>query len=201
MDGVISDAKWEYLPTAKSLIITSNHDKILYKHGFFDKALMVLQLEAKEPILYTFANENYIPDLNVKGYVFNKITAKLFEEVYDQINGGKISVLSKHRFGQPEVGMKAYAGYEFIEDGVYTFTTNQKVTVENGIITKIMYLEKIVTSDGITFHSEQKDYYSLSPHDILWTDTDPAPTGKFEIGFMNYMHVLNGRFIKTTWFF
>jgi hypothetical protein len=45
LNGIVEMGSWNYIPAAESLLIDRGTDKILLKHGFLDKAVMVLRTD------------------------------------------------------------------------------------------------------------------------------------------------------------
>lgn len=69
LNGSVNIGKWEYLPTAKSLLIDRIADKILLNQYFFDPAVMVLKKDGSNNDNLILANEILLPNLDVVEYL------------------------------------------------------------------------------------------------------------------------------------
>jgi hypothetical protein len=69
LNGIVTMGRWEYLPSAKSLLIDRNTNKILLNQEFIEKALLVLKYDGFSDKYFVLANENIIPDLDVESYL------------------------------------------------------------------------------------------------------------------------------------
>src|SRR5438067_1451304 len=70
-NGQVTIGKWEYLSTAKSLLIDRIVDKILLNQNFIDSAVMVLKKDGIKDENLILANEILLPDLDVVRYLKN----------------------------------------------------------------------------------------------------------------------------------
>jgi hypothetical protein len=64
-NGRVSFGTWEYLPSARSLLIDLDEGTILLNHDFVDPAVMILKMDGNKDKPFVLANENLIPDMDV----------------------------------------------------------------------------------------------------------------------------------------
>lgn len=69
LNGSAAVGKWELLIIAGALMIDRVKDKILLKHDFIDKALMILKTDDFKSIPFILINSNIIPDLDIEKYL------------------------------------------------------------------------------------------------------------------------------------
>ncbi|HUZ59901.1 MAG TPA: hypothetical protein VMU83_14085 [Hanamia sp.] len=67
LNGSVQMGNWKYIPNAGSLLIDRGSDKILLKHAFLDKAVMVLQTDNNFDKPWMLIDEKEIPDLTQLG--------------------------------------------------------------------------------------------------------------------------------------
>ncbi len=77
LNGNVQYGKWDFIAPANSLLIDRGVDSVLYNHGFFDKAVMILKVDGFKQQPWMLANEKEIPDLNVEDYLKEKLIEKL----------------------------------------------------------------------------------------------------------------------------
>ena len=68
LNGQVTVGRWEYLSSAKSLLIDRVQDKMLLNQNFIDPAVMILKKDNLYDDSLILANEILLPDLNVMNY-------------------------------------------------------------------------------------------------------------------------------------
>lgn len=199
LNGHSQVGKWEYLPVAKSILIDRIKDKILLNQFFFDSAVMVLKFDGSNNQLFVLANETIIPDLDVKRYL-QSLTYKKFNIITGQLENGK--TLEIHREAsnsQPQIGMKATIDGDEPKDGKYkSKDTGRYYELRNGKIFRITHPFTYKTTDGQILTIEQTRENSISVGDLVYLDNKPANTGKYRLGLLNNITVINGVISKKS---
>jgi hypothetical protein len=198
LNGQVQLGKWEYLTSAKSILIDRIIDKVLLNQSFFDSAVMVLKVDGSNNNLFVLANEIIIPDLDVKKYLqsvaykkFNIITGLL-------VNGKTLEIYRSLPGSQVEIGMKATIDGDQPKDGKYqSQTTGRYYEIRNGNIFRITYPVSYHTVDGLNVIIEQYYENEISKGDLAFIDNQPAKTGKYKLGIFKSFTVVNGVITKT----
>jgi hypothetical protein len=79
--GIIEKAKWDYIPSMKSLIIERNGRSELFNQGFFNESLLILKKDGTDQYKL-FANENKVNDTIDK--LLNDVENKLLSNTNSQ---------------------------------------------------------------------------------------------------------------------
>lgn len=69
MNGSVQMGRWEYLSSARSLLIDRIEDKVLLNQDYVDPAVMLLKKDGPLSNRFVLANEVLIPDLDVEAYL------------------------------------------------------------------------------------------------------------------------------------
>ena len=201
LNGQVKVGKWEYLPFAKSILIDRIEDKVLLNQSFFDSAVMILKIDGTDDQLLVLADERIIPDLNVDKYLrtlmynkFNVITGLLE-------NGKTLEIYRGDGAYRTQIGMKVTIDGEDPQDGKYkSQSTGRYYEIKKGKISRITHSIDYKTTDGLTLTIEQRvrDYISIG--DFVYIDNELVKTGKYKIGFLKNIKVVNGVVSKVTMF-
>jgi hypothetical protein len=70
-NGKVTEGRWDYFSEAKSLLIDRGDDKILCNEVFINEGIIILKLDGTQKEVFALANENLVPDLNIKAYIDN----------------------------------------------------------------------------------------------------------------------------------
>jgi hypothetical protein len=76
-NGIITEGSWELISTTNSIILEINNEKRLYNHQFIDNGLLILKIDGNTSDYFVLANQNIIPDLDVKKYLISKYSKPL----------------------------------------------------------------------------------------------------------------------------
>lgn len=201
LNGQVQIGKWEYLSAAKSILIDRIKDKILLNQSFFDSAVMVLKIDGSNSQLFVLANETIIPDLDVEKYLqslayrkFNIITGRLE-------NGKTLEIYRGTSDPHLRIGAKATIDGGEPEDGKYkSQSTGRYYEIRNGKLFRITQTFNYQTTAGQSLTIEQTFGSSISVGDLVYLDNEPARTGKYKLGFLNVITVVNGVISKKSMF-
>ena len=186
--GDVKDGSWEYLPEAECLIIDYGDHKKLYRHQYLDEAVLALVNDGKnvEKNYFLLANEQKLPNLDVKLYLKNKYLSKKSIDGFKLQDGNHFSVNYNSDQNQ-----KVYDNNgNLVKDGIYTAdNAAKKIVIKNGSLYEI--LEKYIYDDIIIWQK----YLHPSRNDLVEGITD----GKFEIitkDNTEYSVIVENRYIK-----
>jgi hypothetical protein len=199
INGSVSIGKWEYIATSRCLLVNRVSDTILLNQTFIDSAVMALKIDGPQNKAMILANENLIPDLDVKKYL-QEIVYRRFNVIKGIVNNGKLLEIYR---GSNEtgilVGMKAKIEGEAPDDGNYRSQESGILyEIRNSKIFKITYPHKYITVDGVVLEIHQHQRYSYSKGDIVYINDAPASSGIYKLGFLSKLTVMNGIIIKTS---
>lgn len=79
-NGVVSNGSWELNHIASSIMLDISGEKRLYNHQFIDNGLMILKLDGHSTDFFVLANQNVIPDLDIKNYLISKYSNPNLQE-------------------------------------------------------------------------------------------------------------------------
>lgn len=99
-NGAVIYGKWEYLPSANSLIIDRGADKILCKEAFIEDGVLILKKDGTNMDFFALANENIIPDLNILRYLEELRRKKLGIYSLKLLSGEYLEIQTKYSSGQ-----------------------------------------------------------------------------------------------------
>ncbi|MEO7044779.1 MAG: hypothetical protein ABI091_05690 [Ferruginibacter sp.] len=146
LNGKVLMGSWEYIAAAESLLIDRGTDKVLLKHGFLDKAIMVLRTDNNFDRPWMLIDEKLIPDLNVEKYLKDLLINR---EQLIRINyPGKFYYYSDIEGLGLNPQSKVYD--ENLDKANITFVINGKTSVvENGAIKEEYYKLNYNTDKGV----------------------------------------------------
>ncbi|SMO92857.1 hypothetical protein SAMN06265379_11710 [Saccharicrinis carchari] len=192
-NGQVKMGKWEYLSSAKSILIDRIQDKILLNQNFVDPAVMILKKDGFKDENLFLANEVLLPDLNIGDYLKklyyqkNKISEKLLKsgkyfELYDYngyMSNNKVTIEG-----------------EFVADGKYELSeSGRKYLIKDSRVIKVLVEKPYKTDKGIII-IEIEEYSLHSKGDLVMQNGSFAPDGRYRLGFMSHITVKDGRIIK-----
>lgn len=216
ISGKVTEGAWEYLSEAESILIDRVQDKILLNHAFFDEALMILKYDGSPTEdLFILADEKKIPDLNIINYLNSKVGAT-------KLKVAKTSAKKKiHIRQKSEEVLTIFTNYKEYDDDITGFNVGDtgfikdrmpqdglhvskdgkyNITFNNGSITDYFVAHKYKLSDGTRLIVKSRQFNLPRKGDpAVYENGDPAKSGKFKIGFMNYVTIDNGRINKFSY--
>jgi hypothetical protein len=202
INGQVQLGKWEYLASAKSILIDRVKEKVLLNQFFFDSAVMVLRIDGSSDHFFILANERLIPDLDVQNYLQNLMYIKLDILTSKLKNGKTLEVHRGHNNSMHLIGTKATIDGEHPIDGKYELNSSKRYyEIRNGQVFKITYPVNYKTSDGLIITIEQEiNSKSISVGDLAYIDKKPAKTGRYKLGLFKTIKVENGVIVRKSIF-
>ena len=97
--------------------------------------------------------------------------------------------------------MKATIDGDDPEDGKYkSQNTGRYYEIKNGKVFRITQPFNYQTTEGQSLTIEQTYGDSISVGDLVYNDNEPAKTGKYKLGLLNTITVVNGVITKKSMF-
>ena len=85
-----------------------------------------------------------------------------------------------------------------VPDGIVQLAKSErKYVIKDSTIVKVLVKVNYETNRGAII-IEQQEYYGYSKGDFVFQNNQPASDGKYRLGFMKYITVVNGQIIKKT---
>jgi hypothetical protein len=195
LNGQVTVGKWEFLSSAKSLLIDRIQDKILLNQSFIDPAVMILKKDSLFEDNLILANELLLPDLNVidylKGIYYQKYKIK---EVPLQ-NGEFLEIF----YFDPNIdtywNKKVAISGVFIDNGVFKAKDKMEFIIKEGKIS--VYTEEIEYNTRIGKIIIEQTLGSCKIGDKVSLGGLDAPDGKYRLGFMSTITVKDGRIVSS----
>ena len=162
---------------------------------------MVLKIDGSNNQLFVLANETIIPDLDVKKYL-QALTYKKFNVITGRLENGKtLEIYRGTNDSQPLIRMKATIDGDDPDDGKYkSQSTGRYYEIKNGKVFRITQPFNYQTTEGQSLTIEQTYGGSISVGDLVYDDKQPAKTGKYKLGLLNTITVVNGVITKKSMF-
>lgn len=202
-DGTVKDGTWEYLPEAQSLLIDYGETKKLYRHQYLDQAVLALKQDgsSSEDAYFLLANENEIPDCDAEKYLQSLLYKKYNILTGLLENGKSLEIHRGNAMSLPQIGMKVTIDNIDPKNGHYRSSdTGRTYEIKNGRIFRITEPVHYQTTDGLTLTIEQSYGESSAVGDLVIIDKKPAKTGKYKIGRLNVITVIDGIISKKSMF-
>jgi hypothetical protein len=191
---------------AKSILIDrGNNDKILVNNAFFDSAVMILKYDgANNDNLFILANQNIILDLDVEAYLKSKIQNINKKDICPEVKTQNESNIEKIKLTNGKTleifdlsNSCDFSGLEVTINGENPGNCNVegnsiKYYIREGKIIKKRYLKKVRLSNGTEILIEQNYKLFYSSGDFIYILNKPAPSGKYKLGFLDYIRVVDG---------
>lgn len=147
--GDVTTGHWEYLSVMQSLLIEHANRKRMYNQGFIDNAVMALKKDGTDE-LFWLANQQILPDLNVVGYLEQKVQSAVPASNSSLPNRFNIQLINPVRlilveairdgveYSLYENGNKVFDGKTGspLEDGTFHTNSGFIIEVKNGTINK-----------------------------------------------------------------
>lgn len=198
-NGMVTMGKWEYLSSAKSLMIEWGESKFLLNNEFVEKGVLILKYDGFSSRYLFLANENIIPDYNIEQYLKGIFYSKYKVAVLEAEDNQNYEVLrrfnSKDFVGQ--IGQIVLQNNLEVGDRVFQ-TKKSKITyyVKESKVFKKSTFFKITTTDKIQLIITS--FFELTPSkrpklgDIVEIGDDHAPDGVYKLGLFRRIKVKNG---------
>lgn len=200
INGDAQVGKWEYLPSAESLLIDRVDSKLLLNQLFCNEGVMILKYDGFKDDLFILANQKIMPDLNLVNYLKD-----LFYQKHDIIAGqtydGRTIEIYREGVEVPQVGMKVTIDGLEPNYGAYQSKHTQiKYFVSDGKIIKIAYPTKYECTNGAVLTIDQIKKEAFSKGDKIFIDNKPASTGKYKLKKYGIIIVEEGKIKKIPFF-
>lgn len=201
LNGQVQIGKWEYLTSAKSILIDRIKDKILLNQAFLDSAVIILKIDGLNNGFFVLANEMLMPDLDVKNHL-KSVLHKKFNVITAPLEDGKtLEVYIGYNQFEPQVGMKTTIEDCKPEDGKYkSEESGYNYQIKNGEIIGITKLFKYYINNNLSLTIEQTNSISASVGDLVYTGKELTKSGKYNLGILYYITVVNGVITKKSMF-
>jgi hypothetical protein len=195
LNGQVTMGKWEYLSSAKSLLIDRIQDKILLNQAFVDPAIMILKKDGQNEDYFFLANELLIPDLNITDYI-RKAHYSKHNILGLPLKDGKILEIMGYDgyIGNNQVSMEGVP----IPDGFFeSAKSGNKYWIKDSKIHRVLKRESFTTDKGEIVVEIDVEGRTIRKGDLAFQHDHPAIDGKYRLGFMHTIIIENGRVIKT----
>lgn len=203
-NGEVTIGNWEYISSAKSLLIDRKTDKILLNQNFVNHAIMVLSKDGLTNENLILANETIIPDLDVENYV-----RRLFYKKHNiKLGTMKNGDVYEFHFGnsnrlQPGLVITTDGGLSVPDKKLY-LKNDKKILIKESRIVQVYETEIVDTNRGL-FYIEVFKYFpngSLNynkfqkGNKVYDMAGNFAPDGKYKTGLFKSFMVENGVIIS-----
>ena len=195
LNGQVSMGKWELLSAAKSLLIDRIQDKILLNQFFVDPAVMVLSLDGRKEEYLILVNEILVPDLDVNGYL-KRLYYKKNNIATKRLKTGEFLELIS--FSGGVIGSKVTIEGQSVADGLLELVESERrYLIRDSKIIKVLVKEFYNTNKG-KIVIERNEEINPSKGDAVFQNDVTAPDGKYRLGLLWRIVVVNGRIVKVT---
>lgn len=192
LNGKVTIGKWEYISSAKSLLIDRVQDKVLLNQNFVDSSVMILKKDGIKEENIMLANEILLPDLNVLAYLQRLFYARNNIKVITLKTGKNLELYNY--MGYPTKNKVTIDG-EPVEDSLLDLQNGKRAEVKNNLIIRILEKQDYKTDKGIIVIDRQVDSVA-EIGDQVYKDDLQAPDGKYKLNFFKSFVVKDGRLIK-----
>ncbi len=193
LNGFVSIGKWEYISSAKSLLIDRIEDKILLNQEFVVPSVMILKRDGFNQNNLILANSILLPDLNVQKYL-KKMYYKVNNISVLELNNGDLLELYNYG-GYINENRVAIDGLAVSDGFLQLGKIDRKLLIKNSTIVKVLINETYKTDRGCII-IEKQELMNPDVGDQVFQNGLYAPDGKYKLGFMRFISVKNGLIVK-----
>ena len=197
-NGQVQIGKWDYFPQAKSLLIDRNSDKILCNEAFINEGVLILKLDGTNNRFFILANENLIPDLDVKEYL-KKLRYKKLNIIEISLFDGSILEVERPIEQQEsmKVGNYITVESEILNDGKYQLSkNNQFLEIANSKIKKILTEKTYSNPNNELIVIQQQYYYEIIKGDYVFMNGKQLNNAIIDFSKSKKIIVRDGMFIR-----
>lgn len=202
LNGIVTIGRWEYLPSAKSLLIDRTTNKVLLNQVFVEKALLVLKYDGFSDKYFILANQNIIPDLNVEDYL-KSIFYKQYHIAIIESTDGQTYEIVRHADNEfvGIIGQMVLKNAKAVYEGSFQAKGSDiKYHIQNGKINKLSETIDFETMDGRKLVIEIFFQYNYEKNpkkgDIVRLNNNRiAPDGIYRLSRFKKINVKNGMIV------
>lgn len=192
--GNVEIGRWEYLEEAKSFLIKREHGTYLYKQGFLDKVVFILKVDGREEYL-TLANENLLPDMEVKRYLEQLRYKKHNIQKVSLADGSLLEVERQYNTQFPAVGDRVTIEGRDVPDGKFHLNDQQLLVIDGSRIQQLVHL-KLYQYNNRNLTIEQQDEEDITEGDLVKINGKSAKDGLYLISRQKYISVQQGQVVS-----
>lgn len=193
-EGKVEIGRWEFLEEAHSFLIKRESGTFLYNQGFLDKAVLILKVDGKEHDFLTLANENALPDLDVKGYL-EKLRYRKHNILKIELEDGSFLEIERdYDVTFPVVGNRVTtAGGQSTAAGRYRLKNDSQILeITKSKIKSILHLKQYQYNNRL-IEIEQQDPEDISEGDNVIINGLSPIEGVYLLSKRRYIRVHNGK--------
>lgn len=196
-NGQVTEGKWDYFPEAKSLLIDRGADKILCNEAMIDDGVLIMKLDGTNNQFFVLANENIVPDLDVRRYLIKLRRKKLYLYARTLNDGRELEIERDYNTNRYGPGNLVSIDAEPIDDGKYKLAkTNEYIVVKKNVIYKILTEVKYTNPDGKDVFIQQHDDYKAKKGDYVFVDGVQVYDGTVNFSKSKNLIVFNGEIVR-----
>lgn len=188
INGIVTEGKWEYLPSVNSLIIEIDFKKVMMKHLFFDEHALVLSIDDFSDRFLFLANENLIPELNVQKYL-KQLTRSNKSYSIELRDGSTLDLV-----GQEDniLRVGSFVSQNNMPlNGTFITKSNLHLIVKKGFVKTILY-RKFIYTLSCEFEIVSRDRDSIQVGDAVMDGNSFLYDGAYRISKNQLIQVKEG---------
>lgn len=188
-NGEVIKGTWDYFPEANSLLIDTDHKKLLLNEKYIDENVLILKTDGVENGLFSLANNNNLPDCNFQKYFIElEIKEAGLSEDYFELQGGSYLYTT--------YGAKDVLSYG---DKVIVLSENNEHLPVNNTTYYSMDFRRfwMIENGSIKKHGGLYKLTSINNYDYHIVDAPPYVNNRFKISIGKKM-LFEGNNIKET---
>jgi len=212
-NGKIERGKWEYIGS-NSLVIDRQSESFLFKHGFLDESVLALKVDGTETYALFINETKCDKEINNKRDVvdfleakyLNKKTGNLGHDYQHsshlndkrvgaiQLEDGRELVFYPTEKKQTHIieGCSVLLNGTKPKDGLYKSKQCKRFEINNGILVHEFFIENHEQQNGDIIEIDGHRMQSTRKGNRVWLRNEPAPDGKYKVGFFSTINVING---------
>jgi len=190
LNGQVTTGRWEYLSAAKCLLIDRVKDKILLNQNFIDPAVMILKKDGTKDENLILANEILLPDLDVELHL-RKLYCEKNNILLKKLKNGVLLEIHNYDFGYNNI--VSIEGDAVPNGRLVCDDSNEEYDIKDSRIARVIRARVNYSTNRGQIVVEQS-YRESKPSlgDSVFQDSNPAPDGKYRLGFMNSILIEGG---------
>lgn len=192
--------KWDYFPEAKSLLIDRNSDKILCNEVFVNEGVIILKVDSFKDYYIILANENIIPDLNIKDYLV-ELREKKLNIFKARLKDGKVLDVERDKPNRlPQIGDPVSLDLLPCSDGKYKLETDHLIyEIKQGRIYMIFHEKKYINTQNQSIIIQQQNNNKIFEGDYIFMNGEPVNSGVLDFNKSKNLVVEEGKVVRLVW--